>query len=293
MNRATFYDEIRPIFGGSLSVSQVNGMNLILDEGDRRGINNEFLAYCLATTSRETGRRMQPIHELGTKSYFNKYEPGTSIGKMLGNTKKGDGYLFRGRGLVQITGRRNYALATKKLREMGFNVDFIARPDDVLIPEYAIIIMFVGMSEGWFTGKSLDDYLDGVDEDDKEDLREFCNARRIINGTDHQIEIGENALDFEHAIRASGRLDTGNPTPIEIPPVPSKPALTKPVPPVLVPEKAPSTPIVDDLPPATPIVPKIDPAKAFYLTSIVAVLGGAGYWFIHLPCNAFGLFCGS
>ena len=68
----------------------------------------------------------------------------------------------------------------------------------------ATAILFDGMEEGWFTGKSLPDYLDGIDEPDSEDLREFSNARRIINGTDKQVMIGQYALAFEAALKTGG-----------------------------------------------------------------------------------------
>lgn len=44
----------------------------------------------------------------------------------LGNAEPGDGYRFRGRGLIQITGRANYASVSKALGH-----DYIGRPEDM------------------------------------------------------------------------------------------------------------------------------------------------------------------
>ncbi len=93
-------------------------------------------AHMLATIKHECADTFQPITERGAKAYFNKYEPGTSIGKNLGNTVKGDGYLYRGRGYVQITGRANYQKLSSVLGLTGED-DLIMHPDHALHPDVA------------------------------------------------------------------------------------------------------------------------------------------------------------
>lgn len=51
------------------------------------------------------------------------YGPGSTKEKELGNTRPGDGYLFRGRGWVQLTGRSNYA---KTGQSLGMSAEQVA-----------------------------------------------------------------------------------------------------------------------------------------------------------------------
>lgn len=205
-DRKPFFDAVRgPVFGGSLSKQQVDGLERLLTtwETFMEG-SNEELAYNLATSNHETAGTMTPIMERGSKAYFDKYEPGTKLGKMLGNTVKGDGYLFRGAGDVQNTGRRNAVVSGKKCSEiMGFEVDFLKSPELRLDPTLSALCLFMGNREGWWTGKDLLDYIDGVDESDAEDLREYVNARRVVNGTDKAMKIAQTAILFEKALKAA------------------------------------------------------------------------------------------
>jgi hypothetical protein len=79
-------------------------------------------------------------------------------------------------------------------------------------PRYAVPIAFDGMTEGWFTGKALDDYIDEIDEPDQKDLQEYVEARRIINGTDKALTIGKIALRFEDALRQAGYASPASPS---------------------------------------------------------------------------------
>lgn len=148
------------------------------------------VVYSLATAYHETAFTFAPIREFGRDAYFNKYNAGTVIGERLGNTRPGDGLKFKGRGYVQITGRANYATFTRLL-----GVDLINNPDLALDPLIAYRIMSLGMRGGLFTGKSLDDYING-------ERCDYVQARRIINGLDRAELIAEYAERIEPFVTA-------------------------------------------------------------------------------------------
>ncbi|WP_165958005.1 glycoside hydrolase family 19 protein [Segetibacter sp. 3557_3] len=183
---------------GPLTNSLADAFRFLLSqiEKDDRFSNTESdrrqLAYCMATFKWETAHTMHPIDEYGGDPYFNKrYGPSTSVGKMLGNTKPGDGALFHGRGYVQITGRRNYA----KARSLT-GVDLVTQPDLAKDPVVAYQIAIQGMKEGWFTGKKLSQFINNEKAD-------FENARTIINGYDKAEIIANIARRYSEILRES------------------------------------------------------------------------------------------
>jgi putative chitinase len=75
----------------------------------------------------------------------------------------GDGYRFRGRGCIQLTGHANYFHAGKAL-----GVDFVANPDLVATPKYA------SLTAGWF--------WDTHKCSAPADALDFVKVTKIING---------------------------------------------------------------------------------------------------------------
>jgi hypothetical protein len=182
-DRKTFFDAFREKFDPTIEQGQVDGIEFLLArfEEDKTWKDPRHIAYALATIFHETAGTMQPITEYGPRSYFNKYDGR----KDLGNTKPGDGYRFRGRGYVQITGRKNYTT---------YGIE--NTPEKALKPDTAFFILTSGMHRGLFTGKKLSDYIKGSTTD-------YRNARKIINGLDKAGMIATYAENFEKMLRTS------------------------------------------------------------------------------------------
>lgn len=223
-DRKKFFDAYRVEFG-SLNQSVVNAIEFLLSgfESNSQWTSVEQVAYALSTIKHETAHTFLPITEYGGENYFKKYDGRTS----LGNNKPGDGSRFKGRGYVQITGRRNYTQFAKLL-----GVDLVAKPELALKPSVAFSIMTIGMHKGLFTGKKLSDYINSTKTD-------YKNARRIINGTDKAATLATYARKFESILAnsvttkksAPAKVTETNDKPI---PEPSEP-VTEIAPPELVP----------------------------------------------------------
>jgi putative chitinase len=87
-----------------------------------------------------------------------------------GDTDSGDGFRFRGRGLIQITGRSNYAACGQAL-----GLDLLNQPDLLVDPANA------ALSAAWFwNSRGLNALADDRTGDD--DLEDFMSITRAING---------------------------------------------------------------------------------------------------------------
>lgn len=173
-----FFDVVRKYFG-NLNQTQVDGFNVILKEGEARGVKDEPLAYVLSTVWHETAHTMQPIEEYGKgRGYaYGKIDPET-------------GKAYYGRGYPQLTWAGNY----KKLGAR-IGVDLYRYPERMLEKEISAKVLFEGMIHGLFTGVGLDLYFN-----DK--VNDPVNARRIINGIDKQHEIADLYYKFSEALKA-------------------------------------------------------------------------------------------
>ena len=101
----------------------------------------------------------------------------------LGNLQDGDGWMYIGRGLIQITGRENYANCGS-----GIGVDIINNPELLLTPRYA------ALSAGWYWNRKQLNLL--ADSGDIETM-----TRRINGGL---TELDERIFKITEALRVLG-----------------------------------------------------------------------------------------
>jgi len=99
------------------------------------------MAAFIAQIGHESGQ-LQWVRELGSDQYLSKYDTG-SLAKRLGNTPEadGDGQKYRGRGLIQVTGRANYEACSEALFS---DARLLSTPELLEVPVYA------ALSAGWF-----------------------------------------------------------------------------------------------------------------------------------------------
>lgn len=110
------------------------------------------------------------LAELGGGKYTSKYDTGR-LAKMLGNTPEadGDGQLYKGRGLIQITGFYNYKRCGEALQ-----LDLVKRPQLLEEPRHAVT------SACWFwADKKLNRFAD---------TNQITACTRIINGGTNGLE---------------------------------------------------------------------------------------------------------
>ncbi|WP_250481914.1 glycoside hydrolase family 19 protein [Caballeronia sp. NCTM5] len=127
---------------------------------DRFAINTpRRVAAFLAQIGHESGGLVYTREIWGPTPAQSRYEGRAD----LGNTQPGDGKRFMGRGLIQITGRRNYQLAS-----IGLDLDLISHPE--LLEQSGAA---ASSAAWWWANHGLNGLAD---------LEQFERITRIING---------------------------------------------------------------------------------------------------------------
>jgi putative chitinase len=134
-------------------------------------LNRTMVEFNVSTPLRQAHFLAQIAHESDRFNALEEYASGEDYEWRddLGNIHSGDGVRFKGRGLIQVTGRTNYGLCGKAL-----GIDLVSNPTKLASPDLA------SRSAGWFwASKQLNN------DADHDDVR---TVTRVING-------GYNGLD--------------------------------------------------------------------------------------------------
>jgi len=135
-------------------------------------LNSAMAEFGINTPARAASFLAQLAHESGQLLYVRELASGAAYEgrKDLGNVQPGDGVRFRGRGLIQVTGRANYAACGKAL-----GLDLLAQP--------ALLEQNVNAcrSAGWFwQSRGLNALADAGDQ--------VAVTRRVNGGTNGLAE---------------------------------------------------------------------------------------------------------
>lgn len=146
----------------------------LVEAARARQLTRAQTAYLLATAEHES----DSFNTLEEYSTGDQYEGRGG----LGNHQPGDGRRFKGRGYVQLTGRSNY---TRYAEITGFE---LATLPIILMnwPALSVFVIVDGMLRGIYTGRRLDEFVNG-------DRQDFFNARQVINGHDRAEKIAAQA----------------------------------------------------------------------------------------------------
>ncbi len=156
-----------------------------------------------------SGRRAGSREE---RDYFNG-----EYGGRNGNEEEGDGYKYRGRGFVQLTGRANYTdmqalynsiISNPTALERQANtdlspIDLVNNPDIAADdPDVAARIAALGMQQGLFTVYRLDDFFTANGpRNESARLQQFEDARSIVNPGDRVEYIAGRAEEYYQTLR--------------------------------------------------------------------------------------------
>jgi len=139
-------------------------------------INKYSSQYEVNTRLRMSAFLAQIGHESGQLKFTEEIADGSAYeGRVdLGNLFKGDGKRYKGRGLIQITGRANYKDISDDL-----GIDFIKYPEKLSEPELSV------KSAYWFWNRQKLNIL--------ADQQDFKRITKLING-------GYNGINDRYAL---------------------------------------------------------------------------------------------
>lgn len=133
----------------------------MLHESGALTLQYENLRYSPARLPKIWPQRFKPLGPLDPRKYaWNPQKLANEVYRgRMGNVAPGDGYLYRGRGLLQLTGKDSYARATAILRlSMPNAPDLTREPDAVVSAQWCLQVAAASwQARGCNAAADLDD----------------------------------------------------------------------------------------------------------------------------------------
>lgn len=140
-------------------------MAQVLHECGGLTIQFENLNYSAARLPEVWPTRFKPKGPLNSEDYaHNSQKLANEVyGNRMGNTSPNDGFTYRGRGLLQLTGKDSYREATEILRKSFQDTpDFIVDPDQVISAEWCVKVAAAEWAEKDCNSKADSDSITAV-----------------------------------------------------------------------------------------------------------------------------------
>lgn len=146
-------------------------MAQVLHECGGLTIQFENLNYSAERLPKVWPSRFQPTGPLDPGAYAHNPQrlANEVYGGRMGNTAPGDGFTYRGRGLLQLTGKDSYREATQILRRSFADApDFVQAPDEVISADWCVKVAAAEWQQ--------------KDCNDKADADSITQVTKAING---------------------------------------------------------------------------------------------------------------
>jgi Bacterial SH3 domain len=177
---------VKNIFPSATKLSNIStNLPFVLAGLRARQLGDRAMVLMALATIRAETEGFVPIDEGRSRfntspggSPFDLYDAGTSIGARLGNTERGDGPRFKGRGYIQLTGRDNYRRIGRQI-----SVDLIEQPASANDPATAGLI--------------LAQFLKNAEDNIRRALanNDLLRARKLVNGGSHGFDRFKDTFD--------------------------------------------------------------------------------------------------
>lgn len=160
-------------------------------EGSYKNTNNTRIRSIFGSTRNLNDDELNALKS-SAEDFFNFVYGANGAGGQLGNDKPGDGFLYRGRGLIQLTGKANY----RHYGNLIGRPDLLTHPDLANEPAVAVAIVVAYMKDRYKGGG-------------------FEKMKRAVGNPVNSTEQKKNELFAKY--RAEGTFDFGGIEPNSIP----------------------------------------------------------------------------